>query len=35
MDTDFLEIVQRAIAAVGALGLLSFCLYLLNHRKGS
>ncbi len=29
------EILQRGIAAVGAIGLLGFCLYLLNHRKGS
>jgi hypothetical protein len=35
MDTDFIEILQRGIAAVGAAGLLGSCLYLLNHRKGS
>ncbi len=35
MDTDFIEILQRAIAVIGAIGLLGFCLYLLNTRKGS
>jgi hypothetical protein len=35
MDTDFIESLQRGITAVGAVGLLGFCLYLLNHRKGS
>lgn len=35
MNTDLIEILQRAIAAVAAIGLLGFCLYLLNHRKGS
>ena len=35
MNTDFIEILQRVITAVGAIGLLGFCLYLLNHRKGS
>jgi hypothetical protein len=35
MDTDFIEILQRGIAAVGAIGLLRFCLYLLNTRKRS
>jgi hypothetical protein len=35
MDTDLIEILQRGIAAVGAIGLLGFCLYLLNTRKRS
>ena len=35
MDTEFIEILQRGIAAVGAIGLLGFFLYLLKTRKGS
>lgn len=35
MSIDFLEILQRAITTVGAIGLLGFCLYLFVIRKGA
>jgi hypothetical protein len=33
MDTDVLEMLQRVIAAIGALGLLAFCVYLVRMRN--
>ena len=35
MDPDFISLGTLVSAAVGALGLLGFWGYLLNHRKGS
>lgn len=33
MDTEFLENVQKTIAAVGAMGLIAFCVYLVKTRN--
>jgi hypothetical protein len=33
MDTELLETLQQTIAAIGAMGLLAFCIYLVRTRN--
>jgi hypothetical protein len=33
MDTELLESLQQMIAAIGAMGLIAFCVYLVRTRN--
>ncbi len=35
MNTELLETMQRAITAVGTIGLIGFCLYVLRTNRGA